>query len=98
MTNTKTLTEIDITEYRILLSRPLHPSEAAELRGFFGRVFSEEIALHHHQPDGSLRYDYPRVQSKVLKQTAHIIGLAEGAPVVTRLWAEVGQARLGNEE
>ncbi len=37
-------------------------------------------------------YAYPKVQFKVLDRTAHLIGLAEGAVLVTKLWAEVDQA------
>jgi hypothetical protein len=54
--------------------------------------------LHHHNPDGGLRYDYPRVQFKVLDRAAYLIGLGEGADLVTRLWGEVEAARIGAEE
>src|SRR5438270_268392 len=89
---------LDITEYRLRLARPLLPPEAGLLRGFFGSAFAEEILLHNHHPDGRLHYGYPRVQFKVLDHTAHLIGLAEGADLVTRLWGEVDTARIGAEE
>ena len=82
----KSAVEIDITEYRLRFERPMAPSEAAHLRGFFGSAFAEEELLHHHRPDGSLVYQYPRVQFKVIDRTAHVIGLAEGGAVVERLW------------
>jgi hypothetical protein len=91
-------TYFDITEYRIRFSRPLWPHEATLLRGYFGSAFADEVLLHHHHADGCLHYDYPRVQSKVLNKTAHLIGLGEGCAVVMRLWAEVDQARIGTEE
>jgi hypothetical protein len=77
--------------------RPLQLGEATHLRGFFGRAFSDQVMLHHHEADGRLRYAYPKVQFKVLDRTAHLIGLADGAALVTRLWAEVDQARIGTE-
>jgi Cas6b C-terminal domain/Cas6b N-terminal domain len=89
---------IDIVEYRLRFPRALLPGEATHLRGYFGTAFSDQVLLHHHNADGSLRYDYPRVQFKVLDRTAHLIGLAEGADLVTRLWAEVDVARIGEEE
>jgi hypothetical protein len=90
-----TTTEIDITEYRLSFERELAPGEATNLRGFFGSAFAEEQLLHHHRTDGSLVYAYPRVQFKVIDRTAHLIGLAEGAELVTRLWGEVDQAKIG---
>jgi Cas6b C-terminal domain len=37
------------------------------------------------------------VQFKILDQTAHVLGLAEGATLVTRLWSVVDQTRIGSE-
>jgi hypothetical protein len=34
--------EIDITDYRLRFERPVAPSEATQLRGFFGTAFAEE--------------------------------------------------------
>jgi len=87
----------NVTEYRLRFQRSLVPGEATHLRGFFGSAFAKEQLLHHHRTDGSLVYDYPRVQFKVLDRTAHLIGLAEGAELVTRLWGEVDQAKIGEE-
>ncbi|MCY2987663.1 MAG: CRISPR-associated endonuclease Cas6 [Planctomycetota bacterium] len=89
---------IDVTEYRLRLARPVSPGEATLLRGYFGDVFADEVLLHHHRPDGSLNYDYPRVQFKVIDRTARLIGIAEGGVVVERLWKEANHTRLGGEE
>ncbi len=90
-------TLVDSIELTLRFPRLLHPGEATHLRSFFGQAFADEIMLHHHEPDGRLRYTYPKVQFKVLDRTAHLIGLAEGAELVARLWAEVDQARIGSE-
>lgn len=90
--------QVDVVEYGLRLSRSLAPGEATLLRGYFGSAFADETLLHHHNADGSLLYDYPRVQFKVLDRTAHLIGIAEGADLVTRLWGEVDAARIGEEE
>ncbi len=92
------MTELDITEYRLRFERPLAPGEATHLRGFVGSAFPEEELVHHHRRDGSLMYEYPRVQFKVIDRTAHLIGLAEGGAVVERLWRELDRARLDREE
>ena len=89
---------IEITEYRLRLSRELQPAEATQLRGYFGSAFSDEVLLHHHEAEGGLRYDYPRVQFKVLGRMAHLLGAGEGGEVVERLWREVDQAQIGTEE
>lgn len=89
---------IEVTEYRLRFERPLTPGEATHLRGYVGRAYPEEELVHHHRGDGSLIYEYPRVQFKVIDRTAHLIGLAEGGEVVERLWRELDQARLGNEQ
>jgi hypothetical protein len=89
--------DIDITEYRLRFERPLAPGEATHLRGYFGHVFADEEKLHNHRADGSLVYDYPRVQFKVIDRTAHLIGLANGGSLVERLWREVESARLGRD-
>ena len=78
---TTTTTLLEITEYRLQLSRSLMPDEATQLRGFFGTAFADEVLLHHHEADGRLRYDYPRVQFKVLDRAAHLIGIANGGAV-----------------
>lgn len=89
--------EICVTEYRLKLSRELRRGEVPRFRGFFGREFAEQILLHHHREDGSLLYDYPRIQFKVLDCQAVLIGLEEGSDVLTQLWLEVDQAKLGSE-
>jgi hypothetical protein len=89
---------LEVIDCSLQFARSLNPGEATLLRGYFGQAFSDEVLLHHHNADGSLRYDYPRVQFKILDRTAHLIGLAEGATLVTRLWGEVDAARIGGEE
>jgi hypothetical protein len=90
--------DLEITEYRLNLGRPLSPGEATHLRGFFGTAFADEERVHNHRTDGSLVYDYPRVQFKVLDRTAHLIGVGDGGGVVERLWRETEVARLGGAE
>ena len=91
-------TQIAVVRYRMRFERPFRPSEARHLRGFFGRRYTEETLVHHHEADGSLRYAYPRVQFKVLDQAAYLIGLAEGGDLVTGFWTEIDQAVIGSEQ
>ena len=61
--------ELSVTEYRMRLGRELRQSESPHLRGFFGNAFADHIMLHHHREDGSLVYEYPRIQFKVLNRS-----------------------------
>jgi hypothetical protein len=90
-------TMLGITEYRLRLGRPLIPAEATQLRGFFGRAYSNEVLLHHHQGDGQFLYHYPRVQFKVLDSAACLLGIEQGGDIVERLWREVDAARIGHD-
>ena len=91
------LSVVEIVDCSLKFARPLSAGEATHLRGYFGRAFTGEVLLHNHNPDGGLRYEYPRVQFKVIDRTAHLIGIAEGADLVTKLWFEVDRAALSGE-
>lgn len=95
MTGTDTL--LEISEYRIRFARDLSPGDATLLRGFLGETHREEVLLHHHEADGSLRYDYPRVQFKVLDREAVLTGVGAGGEVVRRLLVHLDEARLRDE-
>lgn len=95
MNDTESL--LDITEYRIRFGRDLSPIDATFLRGYIGDTHPEEVLLHHHETDGSLRYDYPLVQFKVLDREATLIGINEGGAVVQQLMLQVDEARLRDE-
>ena len=88
---------VDTVELSLKFPRTLSLCEATHLRGFFGREFADEVMLHHHETEGKLRYAYPKVQFKVIDRTAHVLGFAEGAALVTRLWSEVDQTQIGTE-
>ena len=88
---------LSVTEYHLKLARELYPNETPQLRGFFGNEFAEHILLHQHNEDGTLIYNYPRVQFKVLNRQAVLIGLEEGSDLLAQLWLEVDQAQIGLE-
>lgn len=75
--------------------RPIHGT-AAGVRGFFGTQFPEEVLLHQHPP-GAARtlYQYPRVQYRVLDDAVHVIGIAEGALALGRVYDQFETIRLG---
>jgi hypothetical protein len=90
--------QLEITECRLRLARPLSPGEATRLRGYFGTAYGDEVLLHHHEADGRLLYDYPRIQFRVIDGEAQLIGIEEGGSLVERLWREADAARIGPDE
>ena len=93
-----TTSQISVSKCRLRLARPLRKAEATAIRGFFGRKFEDEIYMHNHNPDGSVIYQYPRVQFKVIDQTATLIGINEGSELLQRLWLSFDRTRLGDEQ
>ena len=77
--------------------RALRAKEIPKLRGYLGTLFPEEEILHHHGRDGRLLYGYPKIQFKLIKDQALILGLAEGGDLLGRLWLQVDTARIGEE-
>jgi len=83
-TTTLTLATISFPEIR-LATRDGH-----KLRGYFGNVFREHSPLlHNHFTDGRVRYAYPLVQYKVLGGTPTLVGLLDGAKLLTELFFEM---------
>ena len=70
--------------------------DAHKLRGYLGRLFQDHSPLlHNHLEGGGLRYGYPLVQYKVLDQVPTLLGLGEGAQLLTELFLKIQQIQLG---
>lgn len=74
----------------------LHTRDAHKLRGFFGSYFREHSPLlHNHLEDGSgLRYAYPLVQYKVLRNVPQLLGLREGADLLRDLFLQIDKLEI----
>jgi hypothetical protein len=89
MTTTLPLTTVTFPEIR------LPQRAAAQLRGYFGTVFQEHSPLlHNHYDDGRLRYGYPLVQYKVLGGMPMLLGLMDGARLLTELFFKMKTLRI----
>ena len=82
----KETTPIQLARLRLRLERPLRAGEAPALRGFFGRQFEDQVLMHNHGPNDELVYQYPKIQFKVLDTIAQVIGINEGAELLSSLW------------
>lgn len=64
--------------------------EAGKLRGYFGNLFKEQSPLlHNHLESGETLYRYPMVQYKVLQGVPILMGINEGADLLTQLFIKI---------
>ena len=69
--------------------------DAHKLRGYFGNLFKEHSPLlHNHLNDGQLRYAYPLVQYKVLNNIPTLVGIEEGAKLLTQLFLNIKELQI----
>jgi hypothetical protein len=73
----------------------LSQRDAHKLRGYFGRLFQQESPLlHNHYQDGTLRYQYPLVQYKIIEGIPTLVGLGEGSDLLTQLFLRMETLEL----
>lgn len=74
----------------------LEKRDAHKLRGYFGNLFKEHSPLlHNHFEDGSARYKYPLVQYKVVQEVPMLVGLNDGAQLLTELFLKINELNIG---
>lgn len=72
--------------------------DAHKLRGYFGDLFRERSPLlHNHFEDGSLRYKYPLVQYKVVNEVPTLVGLNDGAALLTELFLKISELKINRQ-
>ncbi|MGO1751883.1 MAG: CRISPR-associated endonuclease Cas6 [Psychroflexus sp.] len=87
-----TITKIQFPEIQ------LKTRDAHKLRGYFGELFKEHSPLlHNHYQDGSLRYRYPQIQYKIINKTPNLIGLEEGADLLTQLFLKIKEVNINGK-
>ena len=83
----------------------LRTRDAHKLRGYFGDLFKEHSPLLHNHLESDeetgdaagavkFRYAYPLVQYKVLRQTPTLVGLGEGATLLTQLFLQIRELTI----
>lgn len=76
----------------------LRTRDAHKLRGYFGNLFREHSTLlHNHLEGGGPRYQYPLVQYKVIENVPTLVGLDEGAQLLTSLFLKVQEINIDGE-
>ena len=75
----------------------LDTRDAHKLRGYFGDYFKlHSPLLHNHYEDGTLRYQYPLIQYKVINKIPTLVALNEGAELLSSLFLKIDHIRLDN--
>ncbi|MCA0236277.1 MAG: DNA repair protein [Bacteroidetes bacterium] len=93
MTHTLPLATITFPEIR------LPQRAAAQLRGYFGTIFRQHSPLlHNHYDDGRTRYAYPLVQYKVIAGMPMLVGLMDGAKLLTDLFFQMKTLQISDRE
>lgn len=73
----------------------LQTRDAHKLRGYFGNLFRDHSPLlHNHLESGEAQYRYPLVQYKVVAQMPTLVGINEGAELLTSLFLQMGELQL----
>ncbi len=86
----------------------LRTRDAHKLRGYFGALFKEHSPLLHNHleseagADGAVdvkfRYAYPLVQYKVLDHIPTLVGLGEGATLLTQLFLQIRELTIDRSD
>ena len=85
----------------------LRTRDAHKLRGYFGELFKEHSPLLHNHLESEagaegatavkFRYAYPLVQYKVLDRVPTLVGLGEGATLLTQLFLQMRDLQIEND-
>jgi hypothetical protein len=88
--------ELKIIKLKYELEDELPVRYGHKLRGFFANKF-DDILFHQHKQDGSLRYQYPLIQYKIIDNKPLIIGLGDGAERIINNFLEIEELRFDDK-
>jgi len=73
----------------------LKTRDGHKLRGYFGNLFKEHSSLlHNHYASGKAKYQYPKVQYKVIDNIPHLVGIEEGGKLLIELFLKIKQITI----
>jgi hypothetical protein len=76
----------------------LRTRDAHKLRGYFGNMFREKSELlHNHMKGDGFKYEYPKVQYKVIDSTPILVGIADGAQLLTELFLKIRELNIDGQ-
>lgn len=76
----------------------LQERDGHKLRGYFAGLFGGESDLfHNHTNDGRFRYRYPRIQYKVVNGQPMLLGIAEGASLLSERFLRIKTLQIDDQ-
>jgi hypothetical protein len=75
----------------------LRQRDGHKLRGYIGNLFREHSPLLHNHLEGDqehFQYAYPKVQYKIVHDMPMLIGIGEGARLLTELFLKITELRI----
>lgn len=76
----------------------LQRRDGHKLRGYFAQLFGEDSDLfHNHQADGKVIYRYPLIQYKVIMGMPTLVGINEGAKLLTQRFIGIQEIVIDDE-
>ncbi|MCC3867942.1 CRISPR-associated endonuclease Cas6 [Terrisporobacter mayombei] len=79
-----------------LLNVKMKQRDSEKMRGYLGNKYEELDILHNHKDDKFI-YRYPKVQYKVINEKPIILGIDEGANVITNIGFKDDELVIGEK-
>lgn len=87
---------IKITKLKFEIEDKLPVRYGHKLRGFFANRFDDTL-FHQYKEDGSLRYQYPLIQYKIIDNKPLVLGLGDGAEKIINNFLEIEKLKLADK-
>lgn len=72
--------------------------DAEKLRGYFGRLFQENILFHNHKDDYNFTYDFSFIQYKVKNGEFLIVGIDKGGDILLEKIEDIREIVIGDRK
>ena len=72
--------------------------DAENLRGYFGRLFQENILFHNHKDDYNFNYDFSFIQYKVKNGEFLIVGIDKGGDILLEKIEDIREIVIGDRK
>ena len=72
--------------------------DAEKLRGYFGRLFQENILFHNHKDEYNFNYDFSFIQYKVKNGEFLIVGIDKGGDILLEKIEDIREIVIGDRK
>lgn len=74
---------------------PMKAFDIPKLRGAVAKQFPKFDLIHNHIENEQLRYAYPSIQFKVIKDVPMIVGIGDGIGVLKTVFMDISELEIG---